>query len=508
MAFTRKFGGRGGTGAKSTGGRRTRRDFNKSSSNNSPFRSGEFKKDERSSFSSPSRRSFNERGRESSGSRSFSDKGTESSDNFRRSESQNRSTSEHSGKSSFSSKPTGVSFGRNGYGSFKSGGRRSFRSYRGGRSRGRGDRGPKLDHALFVKKAVEKLPEEAYIPKNKFSDFEVNETLKKNIKAKGFIEPTPIQDQTIELALKGNDVIGIANTGTGKTAAFLIPLIDKIFKSNAEKVLIIVPTRELATQIDTELRFLTYNTKIRSVQCIGGTSISNQIQKLRYNPNFVIGTPGRLKDLTNQGILKLGEYNNLVLDEVDRMVDMGFINDIKYLLAKLPEHRQSLFFSATISNNIERLITNFMHSPKTVAIKGDKTSDNVDQDIVRLADGEKKIEKLHDILTNPEVSKALIFVKTKMGADRLDRELFERGFKVSAIHGDKSQYKRQQAIDKFKQNKVNILVATDVAARGLDIPNVSHVINYDLPQTHDDYAHRIGRTGRANNKGKALTFVD
>jgi len=394
-----------------------------------------------------------------------------------------------------------------------SSGRRSFSGGGSGFNRRRGSfRLPEGgDYSKYVKKAIPNKPVEIYVPKYNFADFKITESLKKNIIGKGYVTPTPIQDQSIPYILEGKDVIGIANTGTGKTAAFLIPLINKILlKREAgieEKVLVIVPTRELAVQISDELFGFSKFLNIRAVSCIGGASIGEQIYKLRGKYNFVIGTPGRLKDLVNRDVLKLQSFSNIVLDEVDRMVDMGFINDIKYLLAELPDKKQSLFFSATVSKDIDVLIRKFLNNPITISVKTQQTAENVDQDVVKYSTHEDKLDKLHDILIKEEVKKTLIFVQTKIGADRLDNELFKKGFKVTAIHGDLSQYRRQQSLNKFKENKVEVLVATDVAARGLDIPNVTHVINYDVPATYEDYIHRIGRTGRANMKGNALTFV-
>jgi len=389
----------------------------------------------------------------------------------------------------------------------------------GGGSRSRssfGGRGPKrfrgvkksiLDPNKFIKKAVPVAEVEEYIPKHKFSDFRLVPELKSNIIAKGYETPTPIQDQSIPEALNGRDIIGVAATGTGKTAAFIVPLINKVFMGQNQKVLIITPTRELASQIDIELREFSKGMRIRSVQCIGGARIGRQISELSRNPQFVIGTPGRINDLIKRGRLRLETTQNIVLDEVDRMVDMGFINDIKTILSKLPRQKQSLFFSATIPPRINDLIKTFLNNPVTVSVKTTITSDNVEQDVVKVRYDQKKIEVLHDILNKPECEKVIIFGRTKRGVELLSKDLVARGFKSSSIHGDKAQNKREKALQLFKADHVNILVATDVAARGLDIDDVTHVINYDLPENYEDYIHRIGRTGRANKRGTALTFV-
>ena len=365
----------------------------------------------------------------------------------------------------------------------------------------------KIDFSRFVSKAKESAAEVRYVPQNHFTDFPVNKWLKSNIERRGYADPMPIQDQAIPHILQGKDLVGIANTGTGKTAAMLIPLIDKVFSHRGERVIIITPTRELAFQIEDEFREFAKGMGIWSVVCVGGMNISRQIMNLRRKPGFVIGTPGRLKDLIERKVLDLAGFRNLVLDEVDRMFDMGFLGDIKKLLSFLPKERQSLFFSATVSEYIKQLINSFLINPITVSVKTRETADNVDQNIV-LASGKQKIEKLHELLIKEEFRKVLIFGRTKWGVEKLSRSLHERGFKAESIHGDKNQHKRQKALNLFKENQVDILVATDVAARGLDIPNVSHVINFDLPNTYDDYVHRIGRTGRANQKGQALTFVE
>ncbi|MEK9151146.1 MAG: DEAD/DEAH box helicase [Patescibacteria group bacterium] len=376
------------------------------------------------------------------------------------------------------------------------------------RSRSRKPAGRTFDFTQFVKKAIQTTETEVFNPTHRFADFEMHSKLKANVAAVGYVHPTPIQDGTIPHILNGRDVIGVANTGTGKTAAFLLPLIHKTFKHRTEKVLIIVPTRELALQIEDELRKFSAGSGLNSALCIGGANMGNQLRSLSRNPSFVIGTPGRLKDLIERKKLHIAEFNNIVLDEVDRMLDMGFINDIKYLVALLKTPRQSLFFSATMPREIADLARKFANDPVTITIKARATAENVDQDIVRVLRTEEKIEVLHNILLKPEVKKVLIFGRTKHGVEKLSHRLIERGFKADSIHGDKSQSQRARALRRFKQDEISILVATDVAARGLDIPDVSHVINYELPENYEDYIHRIGRTGRASKKGNALTFVD
>lgn len=359
---------------------------------------------------------------------------------------------------------------------------------------------------MLVKRAVP-TEERVYVPKHKFSDFPLTEQIKKNVEYKGYVNPTPIQDQVIPEILAGHDVIGLASTGTGKTAAFLLPLIDKTLKNPGQKVLVITPTRELAQQIMEEGRTFSRNTRTFFAICIGGVDIGRQVRELRRNPQFVVGTPGRLKDLTERRELRLHEYRTIVLDEVDRMLDMGFVNEMREIITQLPKERHSLFFSATMSDKAKFIAREFLREPVTVQVQTQKASENVEQDIVKL-NGRSKVEVLHSMLIRPEFEKVLLFGRTKHGMERLTRELESRGFRATSIHGNKSQSQRQRALNAFKSNQVQILLATDVASRGLDIDSVSHVINYELPETYDDYIHRIGRTGRADKAGVALTFID
>jgi superfamily II DNA/RNA helicase len=362
--------------------------------------------------------------------------------------------------------------------------------------------------SMFIKKAEEQKQDEAYQPQHVWADFAVADQIKRNIAARGYVTPTPIQDQIIPHLLQGKDVIGLAHTGTGKTAAFLIPLIDKISRDNRQKVLIIAPTRELAVQIQEEHRLFAAQMNQTSVLCIGGVNIKAQVDRVRRIHHFVIGTPGRIIDLEKRGVLRLSDYRSVVLDEVDQMFDMGFIHAMKYIIAKLPQERHSLFFSATMPDSIREISSAFLKDPVTVSLKtSSATSANVHQDVIKL-NGRNKIDVLHDLLIKDDFKKVLLFGRTKHGMNKLEKILIDRGFKTAAIHGNKSQAQRQKALDMFKQNRIQILLATDVASRGLDIDNVSHVINYDLPQSYEDYVHRIGRTGRANKTGFALTFMD
>jgi len=365
----------------------------------------------------------------------------------------------------------------------------------------------RIDPNKFINKAVITEEIEHFVPEHKFSDFKIDEALKKTISAKGYVDPTPIQDRAIAHVLEGRDVVGIANTGTGKTAAFLIPLLNKIRHSPKERVLILVPTRELALQIDEELKGFARGMHIYSVCTVGGMNINPQIAGLRRSYNFVIGTPGRVKDLIERRSLRLSDFRTVVLDEADRMLDMGFVNDMRFVMKGMAEDRHTLFFSATLSSEIEKLIGEFLREPVRISVKTRDTSKNVDQDIVKVSGG-AKLDVLHDLLNKNEFSKVIVFGRTKHGVEKLSKELVKRGFKADSIHGNKTHGKRQRALSSFKAGHVQVLVATDVAARGLDIADVSHVINYDLPATYDDYVHRIGRTGRGEKKGVALTFIE
>jgi len=359
----------------------------------------------------------------------------------------------------------------------------------------------------FMNKAVVTTEEPVFVPEHKFSDFDINEHLKKNVAARKYEFPTPIQDKIIPHVLAGQDVVGLAETGTGKTAAFLIPLIDKVVKQKDEKVLIMAPTRELAIQIEKELAGLARGLGFRGMVAVGGANIGPQISALRHNPAFVIGTPGRLKDLMERRALDLSNFGIVVLDEADRMLDMGFIDDMRFILGKMHRERHTLFFCATMSKEIERLIGDFLSSPVVISVKTRDTARNIDQNVIRIPRGKEKFEVLAELLQDRDFSKVLIFGRTKHGVERLAKDLSRRHIHAESIHGNKTFSARIRALEAFKAGKVGALVATDVAARGLDILAVSHVINYDLPSTYEDYIHRVGRTGRADLKGKALTFV-
>lgn len=386
-------------------------------------------------------------------------------------------------------------------------GRRPQHSFARGRKQFRGRRQARsFDPTYLINKKTGTTQVEVVKIDNNFTDFKIDEKIKANIKAKGYTTPTPIQDKTIPLILKGGDVVGVANTGTGKTAAFLIPLVNKALKNKAEKVLIVTPTRELAVQIQEEFIDIARGLNLYSALCIGGVSMGGQIRQLGKNPQFVIGTPGRLKDLEQRRILNLRSCSTIVLDEVDRMLDMGFINDVQHLISFFPDQRQSLFFSATLEGKVNQVMARFLKNPAIVSVKTRVITDNVDQKIVRI-DRRNKIDVLHDLLIKEGFHKVLVFGRTKWGMEKLSKVLMDRGFKTTSIHGNKTQNQRQRALNQFKRGQVSVLLATDVAQRGLDIDDVTHVINYDLPETEEDYIHRIGRTGRADKKGVAITLM-
>lgn len=370
---------------------------------------------------------------------------------------------------------------------------------RGGRNKA------SIHQSKFVKEATGDGAAD-YTPVNEFSSFAIHPLLKNNIAAKGYITPSEIQDKTIPHGLAGSDVIGIANTGTGKTAAFALPILNKLLHSGGQ-ALIIAPTRELAIQIEEQCRLIAKNTGLRGALLIGGMPMSRQIKDIKQGARVIIGTPGRIKDHLQQRTLSLAQSNMVVLDEVDRMLDMGFINDVSFILDQMPRSKQSFFFSATLSPEINNLIQNFTNEPVTINVKVGETSENVHQAVVHFSDKSDRLDKLHDLLLQAEVEKALIFGETKYGVERLGKELGIRGFKAVSLHGGKNQGQRKRALDSFREDRNNILVATDVAARGIDVTGITHVINFDTPQTYEDYIHRIGRAGRAGKVGYAFTFV-
>lgn len=386
------------------------------------------------------------------------------------------------------------------------------RKFGGNRRSGGGRKGPakKYIHpSKFINKATAKADVVPYDPTHKFADFPFGAELHHNISNKGYVTPSAIQDQAIPHIIEGKDVIGLANTGTGKTAAFLLPIIERQSGIMLRpSVLIMAPTRELAQQINDQFRDFSKGMGLHSALIVGGVNIDRQIRELKRRPHLIIGTPGRLKDLLQRRALQLKNMTTLVLDEADRMLDMGFLPDIKSIITEMPKDRQTLFFSATITPEIEALTHTFLNDPVTVSVRTSETSEHVEQDVIEARDKMHKVELLTDLLSKEGYGKVLVFGETKFGVQRLSDHLDNSGIPSVAIHGNKNQSQRQRALKQFKDERVRVMVATDVAARGLDIPNVSHVINFDTPQNYEDYIHRIGRTGRGGASGHAHTFVD
>lgn len=409
-----------------------------------------------------------------------------------------------------SAKSGNSSFNRNA----RSGGNRSGggNRYGGGRpQRGSGGRGgarkqPSFDPSQFINKNPVELKEEIYKSKNKFSEFGFHADIAKTVAKLGIENPSPIQDQSIPHIMMGKDVIGIAETGTGKTAAFLLPLIQKTLTERNQQTLILTPTRELALQAEAEFRKFGAGFKLYATSCVGGTSIRPQIRALKRNNHFVIGTPGRILDLINRGDLRPDRITNVVLDEADRMLDMGFIHDMRKILENVRKERQTLFFSATMTDEANRLVNDFMKDPVTVSVRKKDVTDSIAQDIVPYEHAHK-FDTLMKLLENDELKRVIVFGAMKHSVEKLSQELTRNGVKADSIHGNKSHGQRQRSLGAFKSGNARVLVATDVAARGIHVDNVTHVINYDLPGTFEDYVHRIGRTGRGIEKGKALTFV-
>lgn len=363
-------------------------------------------------------------------------------------------------------------------------------------------------YSRYINKAVAPEEEAPYVPKHTFDTFGLSQQTAATLRHMGFTVPSPIQDQSIPPALEGKDIIGLANTGTGKTAAFLLPTIEKLLVNRGlVTVLVLAPTRELAQQIDEEFRRFSAGQKLYSTLVVGGANIARQIQQVKRGPHVIIGTPGRIKDLIDRRVLRLQNVNTFVLDEADRMCDMGFVKDIRTIASELPTERQTFCFSATMTPDVKTIVEEFMHSPVTISVVKGQSSDHIEQDVIHARDKAHKIELLTELLQKPEFEKVIIFGETKYGVQRLADNLSNNKLPAAAIHGNKSQSQRERALKSFKNDSVNILVATDVAARGIDIDNVSHVINFDPPKQYEDYVHRIGRTGRAGKSGKALTFI-
>ncbi len=366
-----------------------------------------------------------------------------------------------------------------------------------------------LDPLLLVKEADHAVVDKVFRSDRLIKDMPINIKLKEALAAKGYERPTEIQDRTLETLLEGRDILGIAQTGTGKTGAFLIPIIEQLLHNRTNPyALVVVPTRELALQVEEEFKTMSKGLGLSSACFIGGTNINTDLRKLQRSSHVVIATPGRLLDLTDRRAINLGKFQTLVLDEFDRMLDMGFIRDVNRILGAMKQRKHTMLFSATLDKSQQSMINSILKNPVTVKVYAGNTSgEGIDQEIIRLKPGEDKFRLLQAMLAQNEFSKVLLFEETKHRVSRLCLKLNNAGLKADQIHGNKSQNARQNALKAFKEGRVQVLVATDVASRGIDVSDVSHVINYQVPQTHDSYIHRIGRTGRAGKLGKAYTFV-
>ena len=349
-----------------------------------------------------------------------------------------------------------------------------------------------------------------------FKNLELQEELLKAIDEQGYTEATSIQAQTIPFILKGNDILAGAQTGTGKTASFTLPLLQRLMKNHKDhkhskshpvRALILTPTRELAAQVGDSVKTYGKYLPLRAQVVFGGVNINTQIKKLQSGADVLIATPGRLLDLVSQKIIDLSHIEILVLDEADRMLDMGFIHDIRKILALLPAHRQNLMFSATFSEDIKKLAYGILKSPQTVQAVPHNTPTELVSQVVYQVDNKRKKDLLSFLISSQKWSQVLVFTRTKHGANRLSKQLVADGITSEAIHGNKSQSARTKALHDFKQGSIRVLVATDIAARGLDIDQLPHVVNFELPNVPEDYVHRIGRTGRAGNEGSACSLV-
>lgn len=366
-----------------------------------------------------------------------------------------------------------------------------------------------IDHSLFTRKAVP-VTAETFKPSKLIKDLPVDRYLIANLIGKGYEFQTEIQEHAINPILEGRNVMGIAQTGTGKTGAFLIPLINNLLKSSpAFQVLVVVPTRELAVQVEQEFKSIAKGTGLTSHCFIGGTSVGKDKSYLKTKSHFVIGTPGRLLDLSQQNALHFKNFTTLVLDEFDRLLDMGFSKDIQRIVQSMTNREQTVLFSATEEKNQHQIIQNLLIDPVNVRISSGKVSgDNIDQEVVSVKSGEKKLDVLLNMVRDKSFEKVIVFAETKRGVSAVRKNLHLAGISVDEIHGNKSQNYRLKALNNFKTGKIQVLVATDVAARGLDISEVTHVINFQPPKDIDSYIHRIGRTGRAGKAGKAYTFIN
>ena len=458
-------------------------------------RSGGNSRNDRNDVNSRSSRSYEDFGNERSGGENRSER---SGGDSRPSRSYGNSRPDRGGNRS---RPS-----RNGGGSFRTGGR----SGGGGNSRGRGGRFKKtrLDPTTLVNTSIKINEEKAGVVTRSFAEMKIHSELQSRIERKGYINSTEIQDKTFEIIMDGLSVMGIANTGTGKTGAFLIPILNKIIsEKKSAKTIILVPTRELAEQVEQELKSLTKGLKVFSSVFIGGTSVRKDLDKLRRPNDVVIGTPGRINDLIDRRALKLFDFSKIVLDEFDTMLDMGFLQDVTKVIDQMHKRDQTILFSATENSKQQNIIDSIIDNYQKVSVSsGEANTDNIYQEIIKTRGDDDKFDILADLLEKEEFEKVLIFLETKRQVSKLFMKLKQYGVRIDEIHGDKTQMYRSKAVRKFKSGAIKVLVATDVASRGIDIDNVTHVINYEIPSSRESYIHRIGRTGRAGKSGNAITF--
>ena len=364
-----------------------------------------------------------------------------------------------------------------------------------------------IDAELMVHEAVP-MQEVKYEAKTKFADWDIHPKLKNALKAAGWVKPTEIQEASFKYVIDLKDVMGIATTGTGKTGAFLIPIIDALLKDEPFQTLVLAPTRELALQIEDEFKVLSKGMKFSSLTLIGGRNINTDIRALKKDYDLIVATPGRLKDLYQQGEIDLNEVSVFILDEFDRMLDMGFQKDVKYIADQVGHRDQTMLFSATLDKTQQKLIDEYLDDPAIVAVSsGEASAEHINQ-TVRYVSGDEKFDELISLMKEPALKRVLVFAETKHRVKKVTKKLNQAGIAADEIHGNKSQNYRQKALGKFKSGKIKALCATDVAARGLDIDDVTHVINFEAPTDYDTYIHRVGRTGRNGKTGEAITFVD
>lgn len=378
------------------------------------------------------------------------------------------------------------------------------------RNQKRPDNKKKVDLSMYVNKAEESAKDEAYTSTRTFQDLNLDAGVLKRLQELGYNQPTEIQDKSIPHALTGQDVIGIAGTGTGKTAAFLLPIIQQLIEEPIyNKALIITPTRELALQIYDEFFKLTKGQNLKASNLIGGVNVSKSIKDLKRHNDVIIGTPGRLADMSKRGFLKLGDFKTLVLDEFDRMLDMGFLTDVERLNKALINKEQTLLFSATRDKSQAKAIDRMTNEAVEVTAKvSTQHTSAIEQDVVHVPKDTKKLDFVTDLIVNEDSSqKTILFCETKRMVSKASQSLKASGIRVDTIDGDKTQAAREKALRKFKKGDVNVIVATDVLSRGIDVKDVALVINYEPPREYSDYVHRIGRTGRAGQKGRALTLI-